>query len=64
MTKKNHTIIHIEAGVPGTPKISHLSIQEACNRFLAKRGLHNPGFRRSEWLYGRMAIGQQRRAAA
>jgi hypothetical protein len=63
MTTKNRKVIAIEAGVPGTPRISHLSIQEACNRFLAKRGLHNPGFRRSEWLYGRMAIGQQQKAA-
>jgi hypothetical protein len=63
MKSKNGRPLEIEAGVPGTPKISHLSIQEACNRFLAKRGLHNPGFRRSEWLYGRMSINQQQKAA-
>jgi hypothetical protein len=62
MTKKNHRVIAIEAGVPGTPKIGHLAIHQACDRFLAKRGLRVGGFRRSEWLYGRMAI--NRRAAA
>lgn len=63
MTKKNHTIIHIEAGVPGCPQISHLGIQQACNRFLAKRGLiASANFRRSEWLFGRAAIGQRRAA--
>jgi hypothetical protein len=62
MTTKNRKVIAIEDGVPGTPRINHLSIQEACNRFLAKRGLYNPGFARSEWLYGRMAM--KRRAAA
>jgi hypothetical protein len=63
MTKKNHTIIAIEDGVPGCPRINHLAIHKACDRFLAKRGLHNPGFRRSEWLFGRPAIGQRRAAA-
>ncbi len=61
MTKKNHRVIAIEDGVPGCPRIGHLAIHAACDRFLAKRGLHNPGFRRSEWLYGRMAM--KRRAA-
>jgi hypothetical protein len=64
MTKKNHTIIHIEEGVPGCPRINHLSIHKACDRFLGKRGLPTHSFRRSEFLFGRMAIGQQRRAAA
>jgi hypothetical protein len=62
MTTKNGKVLAIEAAVPGTPRINHLSIHQACNRFLAKRGLHNPGFARSEWLYGRMAM--KRRAAA
>jgi hypothetical protein len=62
MTTKNRKVIAIEDGVPGCPQINHLSIHQACNRFLAKRGLHNPGFARSEWLYGRMAM--KRRAAA
>lgn len=63
MTKKNHRVIAIEDGVPGAPKIGHLAIHQACDRFLAKRGLRTGGFRRSEWLFGRAAIGQQRRAA-
>jgi hypothetical protein len=62
MTKKNGRVLAIEAGVPGCPRIGHLAIHQACDRFLAKRGLHNPGFARSEWLYGRMAM--KRRAAA
>jgi hypothetical protein len=46
------------------PQINHLLMQKACDRFLAKRGLiTGASFRRSEWLFGRMAIGQQRRAA-
>ena len=64
MTKRNHTIIHIEGGVPGLPQMNHLSIQQACDRFLAKRGLiTGANFRRSEWLFGRAAIGQRRAAA-
>jgi hypothetical protein len=62
MKFKNGLVTEFEAGVPGVPRINHLLMQKACNRFLAKRGLYNPGFRRSEWLFGRMAIGQQRRA--
>lgn len=62
MTYKNRTIIGIENGVPGVPLIDHKRMQHACDRFLAKRGLHNPGFRRSEWLFGRMSINQRRAA--
>jgi hypothetical protein len=48
MTKKNHRVIAIEAGVPGTPKIGHLAIHAACDRFLTKHKLHNPGFRHNK----------------
>ncbi|NBW13926.1 MAG: hypothetical protein EBR82_38575 [Caulobacteraceae bacterium] len=64
MKFKNGLVTEVERGVPGLPQINHTLMQKACDRFLAKRGLYNPGFRRSEWLFGRMAIGQQRRAAA
>jgi hypothetical protein len=63
MTKRNHTILAIEAGVPGCPRINHLEIHKACDRFLSKRGLPTHSFRRSEFLFGRMAIGQQQKAA-
>ena len=64
MKFKNGCITDIEAGVPGLPKIGHTAIQKACDRFLAKRGLiTSANFRRSEWLFGRPAIGQRRAAA-
>jgi hypothetical protein len=63
MTKKNHTILAIEDGVPGCPRINHLEIHKACDRFLGKRGLPTHNFRRSEFLFGRPAIGQQQKAA-
>lgn len=56
MTLRNGKVHRIEGAVPGVPRISHLEIQAACNKFLARRGLHAPGFRRSEWLYGRPAM--------
>jgi len=63
MTKKNHTILAIEAGVPGCPQINHLEIHKACDRFLSKRGLiAGANFRRSEWLFGRPSLGQRRAA--
>ena len=63
MTKKNHTVLAIEAGVPGCPQINHLEIHKACDRFLAKRGLiTGANFRRSEWLFGRPSLGQRRAA--
>ena len=65
MKFKNGLVTEVERGVPGLPRINHLLMQKACDRFLAKRGLvTGASFRRSEWLFGRMAIGQQRRAAA
>jgi hypothetical protein len=60
MHAKNGRPIKLEEGVPGFPRIGHLAIHKACDRFLAKRGLANPGFRRSEFLFGRMP----RKAAA
>jgi hypothetical protein len=62
MKFKNGCVTEVERGVPGLPMINHKLMQHACDRFLAKRGLYNPGFRRSEWLFGRMS--QPRRAAA
>ena len=63
MKLKNGCITDIEAGVPGLPQINHLLMQKACDRFLAKRGLiTSANFRRSEWLFGRAAIGQRRAA--
>jgi hypothetical protein len=63
MKLKNGKVMEIEGGVAGLPRINHLAIHKACDRFLAKRGLiAGASFRRSEWLFGRMAI--NRRAAA
>jgi hypothetical protein len=63
MKFKNGCVTEVERGVPGLPQINHLLMQKACDRFLAKRGLITaPSFRRSEWLFGRMAM--KRRAAA
>jgi hypothetical protein len=63
MKLKNGLVTEVERGVPGLPQISHLLMQKACDRFLAKRGLiTGANFRRSEWLFGRAAIGQRRAA--
>jgi hypothetical protein len=63
MKLKNGLVTEVERGVPGLPQINHLLMQKACDRFLAKRGLiTGASFRRSEWLFGRAAIGQRRAA--
>jgi hypothetical protein len=63
MKFKNGCVTEVERGVPGLPQINHLLMQKACDRFLAKRGLiAGANFRRSEWLFGRPAIGQRRAA--
>jgi hypothetical protein len=63
MKLKNGLVTEVERGVPGLPQINHTLMQKACDRFLAKRGLiTGANFRRSEWLFGRAAIGQRRAA--
>jgi hypothetical protein len=53
MTLKNRKVHRIEAAVPGVPRIMHLEVHAACDRFLASRGLSTQGaFRKSAWLYG------------
>ena len=53
MTLKNGKAHKIEAGVPGIPRIHHLEMHRACDRFLASRGLATQSaFRKSAWLYG------------
>jgi hypothetical protein len=53
MTLKNGKTHKIEAGVPGMPRIMHLEMHAACDRFLASRGLATQSaFRKSAWLYG------------
>jgi len=62
MKLKNGLVTEIEDGVPGLPRMNHLTIQRACDRFHAKRGLvTGASFRRSAWLFGRPAA--NRRAA-
>ena len=62
MKLKNGIVTEIEDGVPGLPRMNHLTIQRACDRFLARRGLSTgASFRRSCWLFGRPAA--NRRAA-
>ena len=53
MTLKNGKVHKLEAGAPGIPRIHHLEMHRACDRFLASRGIiaEPPDFRRSAWLY-------------
>jgi uncharacterized protein YbjT (DUF2867 family) len=62
MTLHNGKVHRLEAGVPGCPQISHLSMQVACERFLARRGLGSASFRKNSWLFGHKTA--KRRAAA
>ncbi len=63
MTLKNGKVHKIEAGIPGVPRIRHLEVHAACDRWLASRGLvAAPSFRKSAWLYGG-AVTPERRAA-
>ena len=60
MKLKNGLVTEIEDGVPGLPRMNHLTIQRACDRFLAKRGLvTGASFRRSGWLFGRAAANRR-----
>lgn len=59
MTLHNGKVHKLEPGVPGLPRMNHLDIQAACNRFLQSRGVmtdHN--FRSSDFIFG---AGKQRR---
>lgn len=60
MTLRNGKVHHIEPAVPGCPRIHHTEMQQACNRFLASRGVmtdHN--FRSSDFIFG---AGKRRKA--
>ena len=60
MTYKNGKVHHIESAVPGIPRMHHLEVQQACNRFLASRGaLTDHNFRSSDFIFG---AGKRRRA--
>lgn len=55
MHAKNGRPIKIEEGIPGLPRMNHLLIHEACDRFLTSRGLAatDPTSRRHAWLFGK-----------
>ena len=54
MTYKNGKVHHIEPAVPGIPRMHHLEVHEACNRFLQSRGaLTDHNFRSSDFIFGR-----------
>jgi hypothetical protein len=54
MKRKNGKVLEVERGTPGIPRMFHLDVHRACDRFLAKRGLvTGASFRKSAWLYGR-----------
>lgn len=60
MILRNGKVHRFEEGIPGEPRMYHLTIHRACDRFLASRGLTaiDPTSRRHAWLFGR-----KRRAA-
>lgn len=39
MTYKNGRLVALESGVAGVPKMNHLDVQRACDRWLAARGI-------------------------
>ena len=54
MKLKNGLVTEIEDGVPGIPRMFHLQIHRACDRFLASRGLTTVSAqRRNSWLFGK-----------
>ena len=56
MHAKNGRPIRIEEGVPGYPRMHHLAIHRACDRFLESRGLTTvSSSRRNTWLFGKSA---------
>jgi hypothetical protein len=56
MKFKNGLVTEIEGGVPGHPRMFHLQIHRACDRFLASRGLTTVSARRrNSWLFGSKA---------
>ena len=53
MITRNGKVHRLEEGVPGNPRIHHLSMQRACERWLAARGLVTaPNFRNSDFIFG------------
>lgn len=53
MHAKNGRPIRLEDGAPGYPRMHHLAIHRACDRFLESRGLvTTSGSRRNTWLFG------------
>ena len=60
MTYRNGKIHRIEEGLPETPRMYHLSIHRACDRFLASRGVATGyNFRNSDFIFG---AGKRRKA--
>jgi len=56
MHAKNGRPIRLEEGVPGYPRMHHLAIHRACDRFLESRGLATvSASRRNTWLFGKSA---------
>jgi hypothetical protein len=56
MHAKNGRPIRLEEGVPGYPRMHHLAIHRACDRFLESRGLTTvSSSRRNTWLFGKSA---------
>ncbi len=54
MTLLNGKTHRIEGGIPGIPRMFHLDIHRACDKFLASRGLLPTvaGSRQNSWLFG------------
>ena len=56
MHAKNGRPIRLEESVPGYPRMYHLAIHRACDRFLESRGLATvSSSRRNTWLFGKSA---------
>jgi hypothetical protein len=56
MHAKNGRPIRLEEGVPGYPRMHHLAMHRACDRFLESRGLTTvSSSRRNTWLFGKSA---------
>lgn len=52
MKTKNGEVLEIEQGVAGVPRMFHLEIHRACDRFLASRGIVTvSAARRNAWLF-------------
>lgn len=54
MHAKNGRPIKLEEGVPGWPRVGHLAIHRACDRFLRSRGLmQHSDSRKHGFLFGK-----------